>query len=156
MSRLVAVPAEEKHIRPVASAMRAADRAEVWAAAQRTPEQALRFSLALSDDVFTGLVDGKPAFLFGVGETSHLLGTGAPWMLGTPATTRYARDFLAGSVEILSSYRARYRRLTNFVDIRNTASLRWLRWLGFEIRPPAPHGPFGLPFSQFSIGGTRV
>ena len=39
--------------------------------------------------------------------------------------------------------------LLNFVDNRNIKAQNWLRWLGFTLEEPEPHGVAGLPFRRF-------
>lgn len=51
---------------------------------------------------------------------------------------------------------APFALLTNYVDARNAVSIRWLRWLGFEIEPAAPFGIHGLPFHRFSMRVNHV
>lgn len=145
------VPAAVDHIAPVAAAMRQADRDEVWATSHSTPERALARGVANSTRVWVGLVDGEPACLFGVAPRSIVLGEGTPWLLGTEATVRYQRAFLAASRVCVDAMLAVYPRLVNYVDDRNEASKRWLLWLGFTLDEPAPYGVDGLMFRRFTM-----
>lgn len=116
--------------------MRQADRDEIAAASGKTPAQALAFSLRKSSIARTALVDGVPEVMFGVGDINILAGVGAPWLLGTDAVERHYVAFLRGSVDWRDQLLARYPTLKNFVDARNRASVRWLRWLGFTLSEP--------------------
>lgn len=143
-------------IAPIAKGMRAADRAEVWAASRRTPEQALSFSYKNSAQVFTGLADGTPFVMFGVGEQSRLLGVGVPWLLGTDEIARHTVPFLRCCGFWTKRLLADYRVLKNHVDNRNRLSIRWLQWLGFSLSEPRPHGPDGLLFRAFELRADYV
>lgn len=116
--------------------MRQADRDEVWASSGKTPRQALAFSLRNSSGAWTALVDGVPEVMFGVGDLNVLAGVGAPWLLGTDAVERHYVAFLRGSVVWRDQLLRRYPTMRNLVDVRNKASIRWLRWLGFTFSEP--------------------
>lgn len=130
------VPAIYEHIAPIAIHMRQADRDEVAAASGVSPFEALEFSFKKSTLVRTALVDGAPSVMFGVGDINILAGVGAPWLLGTEAVEENYVAFLRGSVEWRDQLLRRYSVLRNFVDVRNRASIRWLRWLGFTLSDP--------------------
>ena len=143
------VPVARAHIDAVAAALRPADRAEVWAAAHLMPFAAVSDSVARSETAFTGLVDGQPALIAGVGRASLLGATGVPWMLGTALIDRHPVAFLSHSRRVVAGWRRDFARLVNRVDARNRAAVRWLAWLGFRIDPAKPFGPEGLPFHPF-------
>jgi hypothetical protein len=130
------VPARAAHIRSVARRMRQADRDEVFAASGRSPARALAFSLRKSTAAWTGMVDGRPEVMFGVGDINVLASVGAPWLLGTDAVERNRVAFLRISVEWRAQLLRRYSTLRNVVDERNHVSIRWLRWLGFTLSEP--------------------
>ena len=130
------IPARAAHIRTIAKRMRQADRDEVLAASGRSPGQALVFSLRKSSVSWTALVDGRPEVMFGVGDLNILARVGAPWLLGTDAVEIHSVAFLRRSRGFTDQLLRRYSVLRNFVDDRNTVSIRWLRWLGFTLLDP--------------------
>lgn len=130
------VPARPEHIRSIARRMRQADRDEVFASSRVTPGQALCRSLRKSAKAWTAMIDGRPEIMFGVGDLNILAGVAAPWLLGTDAVEEHYVAFLRGSVEWRNQLLRRYSTLRNFVDARNRASIRWLRWLGFKLSDP--------------------
>lgn len=140
MSRLAAdiqiVPARPWHVRSIARRMRQADRDEVFAASGRSPASALVYSLRKSSHAWTAMIDGVPEVMFGVGEINVLAGVGAPWLLGTDAVERRYVAFLRLSVGFRDQLLRRYPTMRNFVGVRNRASIRWLRWLGFTLSDP--------------------
>lgn len=130
------VRARAAHIRTIAERMRQADRDEVWAASRETPVGALMYSLRKSSVAWTALVDGRPEVMWGVGDINILAGVGAPWLLGTDAVEKHSVAFLRRSADFRAQLLARYSVLRNFVDDRNTVSIRWLKWLGFKLSDP--------------------
>lgn len=145
------VPAQAEHIAPLAQHARAADVAELWAAARLTPEGAMRIGLPLSPLAWTGFVGDDTVCMFGVTPVSLLGGVGAPWLIGTEHVERYQMAFLRHSRPMVAAMLQRFPLLINHVDARNTVAVRWLRWLGFAMAEPAPYGPFGVPFRKFEM-----
>jgi hypothetical protein len=143
------VPTTRDHLVELASTMRQADVDEVWASNHHTPEEALDRSFRLSDEPFTGLVDGEVVCIFGVAQPTPLADNGSPWLLASDLVEEHAHTFLRVNRVYVKEIRKRYPLLENYVDCRNTASIRWLKWLGFKFDKPAPYGPDGLPFLRF-------
>lgn len=145
------VPAEEAHVDAMLGRIRQADIDELWASNRVTPEEALRAGLRLSTSVWTGMVDGRPICMFGVVPASLLGGVGVPWMIGTTDIERHQHAFLRRCRPHVAHMRRLYTHLANMVDARNRVAMRWLRWLGFRLGEPVPHGPDGLPFRPFEM-----
>lgn len=148
------VPARAGHILSIARRMRQADRDEVWAAAGKSPAEALIYSFRKSSFAWTALVDGRPEVMFGVGDVNILTGVGAPWLLGTEAVEKHTVAFLRRSVEFRTQLMARYSVLRNFVDDRNKVSIRWLKWLGFKLLDPVEMN--GHSFRLFEMRSADV
>lgn len=148
------VPAEAAHIRTIARRMRKADREEIRASSGRSPRAALKFSLEKSTEAWTIIMDGRAEVMFGVGDINVLAGIGAPWLLGTDEFERHYIAILRGSMKWTRQLFSRYSTLRNFVDARNTASLRYLRWLGFTIFDPVFVG--GYDFYPFELRSADV
>lgn len=135
----------------LAPRLRQADLDEVRAACDHGPEEALVHSIKNSRFPKAGLVDGELVCLFGVGSNTLLSTSGSPWLLGSDKIVKHARAFLKGSRIYLRDMKEEYGYLVNYVDARNTHSVRWLKWLGFEISKPVPFGPYGVLFHKFEI-----
>lgn len=144
------VPATSELLTAVAEAMRLEDAAEVWALAHLTPGEALESSASCSKDATVALYDGRPISAFGTGEPTVLSDCGAPWMLSVEGVEKHARMVAVASRLYFEDAKKRYSRLENFVDARNTATVRWLAWLGFAVDEPRALGPDNLPFHRFS------
>lgn len=144
----------EDDIIEIAPRMRQQDVDELWAGGRTTPVEALVMSFSCSDLTFTGMIDNRPEFMFGLSFISHATGLGSPWFLGTDEIKKHRRDFLRASVEWRDMFLARMPDLRNCVDDRNELSKRWLRWLGFELTDPVPMGYDGAMFRMFSYKGA--
>ena len=136
----------------IAHNMRESDREEAWASHHFTPAEALAHSISVSrGTAFVGEADGVPICVFGV-QPPSLLGTVAcPWMLGTDGVNVHSKPFLKRSLQWVRGISREFPELENYVDARNTASIRWLRWLGFMIYDPEPWGRDGLLFHRFDM-----
>lgn len=150
------VPGTQEHVAQVAERMRQEDIDEVWAASHQTPFEGLARSVLVSRDTSAGLVNGRAVCMFGVASLMLLSDAGYPWLLGTTELPRHARKFLRESVGALAKMKRDYAVLSNFVDARNTLSIRWLRWLGFEIKEPIPFGPDRMLFHPFEMRRGNV
>lgn len=147
-------PASLADVHYLAPRLRAADVQEIKASHGLDPLSALLASCEVSDQcsVFVD-VFGNPCALFGTAPTPDLR-SASVWLLGTdeisgPTT---ARDFLRLTRGELDRLHAggRYRVLYNYVDERNEASIRWLKWAGCVFI--ARHPEFGVerrPFLEF-------
>lgn len=132
----------------VAQHARQADVDELWASAKMTPIEALTSGHKWST-TFVLLVEDTAVCAFGVVPISALSGIGAPWMVGTTLLDSCAVPFIRHCRTDLKAFFAQWSRLYNVVDARNMKAIRWLKWLGFEVLPATPYGPFGLPFHPF-------
>jgi hypothetical protein len=144
------------HVEHVAAHMRGSDAAECMAACGMDPLTALSESVAVSAFTKTIVLGGEPAAIFGGADASHRVPgrAGVAWLLGTDAISRHPKAFWQASKAGLAMLLVWSRRLYNYVDARNTTSLRWLERLGARIiRPPVPYGVEGRAFYRFEFGG---
>lgn len=145
------IPAHPDHIAPIAATMRPADCFEIWAGSLTRPEEALNASLALSPKAWTAIVDSTPVCMFGAAAVSPLSKRGIPWFLASTRLERHRKPFLRHSRAQLDVMATDFPTLSNWVDARNLAAIRWLKWLGFTLYPAVPFGPFGFPFHPFEL-----
>jgi len=143
------VPAEFDHVLAIGGALREADRAEVWASGRYLPVEAVLQGYRASTHVWTGLIGDEPICMFGVAPVSLLGAAGRPWMLGTDGVERHQVAFLRRCRPCVAAMRSVYDSLENWVDERNAAAHRWLRWLGFRLEDPQPWGVDGELFRRF-------
>lgn len=131
----------------LAATLRQQDSDECYAAFGK-PEIALPYSVGVSTQAICVSLDGEPLAIFGwlaEGLSARV------WMLGSSTLTDDGRtyEFLAASREWVGRLNDAFPLLWNIIDSRNTAHIRWLRWLGFTFINKEPAGPLGLPFYTF-------
>jgi nitrogenase molybdenum-iron protein alpha/beta subunit len=138
------------HIEELAKTMRKCDADEVWASGHMTPLEALQRGVALSEESFTGLMDGKVVCIFGVSTVTPFSRDGVPWLLASDLINETQHTFLRVNRVYVNEIKKRYASLENYVDCRNIKAIKWLKWLGFELDEPAPYGPDNMLFRRFS------
>lgn len=133
----------------LANNLKAEDRAELRALSDEDFLSIVEKSVRGSDWVKVGaLADDTPACVFGVAATG-LDGVGIPWLLGTPAITKVAVEFLRANRAVVKDMNAKYPLLVNYVHTENRDAIRWLRWLGFTFLNKRPLGRAGQEFYEF-------
>ena len=108
--------------------------------------------MAITAEPLVAMLDDEPACMFGASPFSIMGGMGAAWMLGSRALDRIGaqKELLLLSQPVVEYMQSQFPALLyNFVDQRNVAAIRWLRWLGFQFSDPIAYGVDGLPFLPF-------
>lgn len=131
--------------------LRQADLEEIQAASGLDPLEALVSSWAHSNLRLVVCDDaGVPWFFSGCSNAPWGNGEGSPWAVATTAI-RFHKRWLIEHTPALWSFSDQYFPVQrNFVDERNTAHIRWLRWSGCKI--VRRHPTFGheqRPFLEF-------
>jgi hypothetical protein len=122
------------HAAELAYDMRRADADEVLAMGY-APYDALRRSIMMSGgEAWTLMINGKVAAIGGVMNFGLLQRAGIPWLLTGNMVDKYPVTFWKAARHVLEAMRFKYAFLTNVVDSRYVASLRWLKRLGFETQ----------------------
>ena len=116
----------------LAAKMRQSDIDELDSVFKIDPLSAVLQSIASSDPdhLFTVMVDGKLACIFGCSWTENPL-IGIPWMMGTPVLDHYGRRLTKEAKRIVRMMLDAYPTLTNIIDPNNIFAKRWLESLGF-------------------------
>ena len=130
--------------------MRQVDMNELIAFTGQSPYQVLEESVEHSAFTRLALRDGQPAALFGF-VPLPTPGSAMPWMVGTPAASGDAANLTRIARRVIDEARQAFPYLVNFVDARNKAAVRWLRYMGFTVHDPEPQGVLGLPFHRFEM-----
>lgn len=133
----------------IAGSIRSDDRREIEAMSTLSPTQALWRSYRMSTSCWTGFVDNDPILMFGVAPLTVLGGVGSPWLIGTDAILKVKHQFLRMNAQFVEKMNETYPVLHNYVDVRNTHSVRWLKWLGFKFDDPVEYGLNGEKFYPF-------
>lgn len=113
------------------------------------PLEMARGSLAASSHAWCWLIDGEPACMFGVAPKSILGGEAYVWLLATDAIKCDRRTFWLGSQIMLDHLLSLYPKLEGYVDARFSESVRWIRRLGFRVKPMRIIR--GVPFHHFEV-----
>lgn len=142
-------PMVDADINVIAAAARQADIEEMRDGAGVTVEQALRYGLDVSIKCSVIMDDDVP--LAALGDSMLSPGTGIPWLVSTVHIDRHARGFLRVCRPLLQDMLTRHDELINYIDVRNTGAIRWLKWLGFTMHEPIPAGVRALPFMKFTM-----
>lgn len=144
-------PATMADATEMAPLLRRADQEELAALSNRSHGMTLRMCIDVSDHPVVVRLGDDPVALFGVGRATVMASHGVPWLLGTDLADRLIRRLLPFCRAVVAHWRAQYSLLVNHVSADHHRSIRWLKWLGFDLFPAAPHGPFGHPFHRFEM-----
>ena len=137
-------------VRPVAENIRLSDREEIWASNHISPEEAL--SKGLENSIYCRTIEnGYPIAMFGICPHELLGHSASIWLLGTDSLEKIKIKFLRHCRSYIDAMLEYYGYLENYVDVRNTKSIEWLKYLGAKFDPPAPYGKEGLMFQHFSF-----
>jgi hypothetical protein len=142
------IKARAEHIEHIVAHIRAWDKTEMLAYNGMEPLESINESLKNSEDCWTGVVSGIPVCMFGVAESNYI------WLVGTDDVDKYNKLFLVKSKRFLNKMLKKYSRLENYVEQKNTRSVQWLGWLGFNMEKPEPMGPNNELFIHFWLCGN--
>jgi len=149
VAEVLPVTAEDvAHILPI---VRHADIEEITEALGIPMASALHDAITGSLNARKIVVDGLVVAIFGDAPYSILGSIGVPWLISTVHVERHARAFLKVCKPEVQDMLTRHQHLMNYVDARNTAAIRWLKWLGFTFAPAAPYGARRFLFHQFTM-----
>lgn len=146
----IVTKATEQHIQDMLPIARDADRREV-AVFGLGMEEALVASLRDAVWARAGVTEDGVACIWGVRARSILGGIGVPWLIGSEVLTmkKYRRAFLVESRKQVAEMQQMFPILLNYVDEDNVDALRWLQWLGFDLREAdAVRGVRLVPFQM--------
>lgn len=131
---LIATEADARELAPL---LRVEDRLEVLALGF-DPIEGLLQSLAGARESWTYRAEGQIVCMAGITPRSLIGRTGVPWLLGSELVRRHRRSFMLETRRMVAHWLTQFDSLTNIVDARYGAAIRWLDWLGFEIGEPFP------------------
>jgi len=141
-------------VEPIASKMRALDRNEVWASHHKMPLNALMDGYKKSTLCFTVEYQGEPCAMFGTVPQDFLSDKASIWLLASDRLCECRKKLLRYDRKFIQYMLAHYSHLSNFVDIRNADSIRWLKWCKARLEEAKPFGVEGRLFQRFSFEKT--
>ena len=145
------LPVSAEDVPAILQIVRQADIDEITEALGVPMERALLDAVTGSLNAKKIVVDGHVVAVFGDAVFSILGSVGVPWLISTVHVERHGRAFLKVCKPEVQGMLTRHRHLMNYVDVRNTVAIRWLKWLGFNFAPAAPYGVRGFLFQQFTL-----
>ena len=151
MAAAEVLPITVDEVPAIASIVRQADIDEITEALGVPIERALYEAVQGSLNVKKIVVDGKVVAVFGDAVYSLLGSVGVPWLISTVHVEHHARAFLKVCKPEVQAMLTRHQHLLNYVDVRNTVAIRWLKWLGFSFGPAAPYGARRFLFHPFTM-----
>lgn len=145
-------PTQPEDVRPIALKLRRADCDEIQAGSGKSPLQSLGDSVDCSIEVYTIFKTKTmlPCGIFGIAPSLYAPLATQVWCMGTDDLSLVGVSFLKQSVAYINKFQKQYPILTNVVDCRNTAHIRYLEWLKFKfIRILPTYGIERRPFVEF-------
>ena len=138
-------------IKPIAKHMRIEDVEELWKSHNRTPEEALMIAFKDSTECLTVEKNGKPIAMFGVAPNSLSGDETTIWLVGTPKIEKVQRAFGKHSKDFIEKMLKIYPILSNYVDVTNKKTIKWLKWCGAKFGSAVPYGINGELFMRFEF-----
>lgn len=139
----------------LAPILRKQDVDEVAASHGLNPVTALRLSFKISNECNSIIHEGKVVGMFGYGSDGGTVAV--PWLLASDKIKEISREFLPQSKLWVDKVAEDYDVLVNYVDVRNTVAIRWLKFLGFKfIRRIEHFGKAQVPFYEFVRADINV
>lgn len=120
----------------LASVLREIDIQEIEAVSDLPAVNDLELSFAYSIECWVVLNGDAPCAMFGVSKVEAAeLGQGMIWMVAGKEAEDESLAFAVGKIsrDWYRKLKPKYTRLYNFVDVKNTRTIGWLRWLGFRM-----------------------
>jgi hypothetical protein len=113
------------------------------------PLSNLLLSLKVSEYTYTVVLGDKIVLMFGCGGIKGY--SGVPWMLASDLLLSIKRDFVKECRRIVEVMASQYGYLENYAWSKNKIHIHWLKWLGFTVEPPVPHGINNELFHRFYL-----
>lgn len=93
--------------------------------------------LAVSDEVYVGLIDGEYVCCWGLIPPSMMSDKAYLWLQTTPEIEEYKFLLVRHSQRCVEVMLETYEELVGFCTPENTQAIKWIEWLGGEFKPLA-------------------
>lgn len=107
--------------------------------------------IKLSIDVGCYKVNGKPVCIFGVLKKSVLDDGGLIWLYFTDDIDKHKLHIAKETKKGLAVILEKYGKVYNWCNVGNKRIMRWIEWLGADIKGPYPYGVWGIPHYYFEF-----
>lgn len=135
----------------IANNLRESDKLEVWSSDHLTPYQAVSISFNNSAACWTVISNEKPVAMFGVCPITWAGKEAYVWLLATKEFCSISGKFLKRSRGFVKLMLDCYPYLHNYVDCRNTQSIKWLEFCGAKLSEPEEFGIENKRFQYFEF-----
>ncbi|RED53490.1 hypothetical protein [Aestuariispira insulae] len=131
--------------------LREADKQEVITSTGKDPLKVIQESLEISSEAYSIVSpEGQVIGIFGLCAVPDG-SLGIPWLLASPEILKHRRHFLSECRGWIERFQDKHNVLANCVDARNTISIRWLEWCGFQkVQTHQSWGLSNLPFHEYA------
>lgn len=146
----------EEHIKMLAENMRDEDVKEVMLSHGHSPEEAVRYSVEMSEKCVTVFHNGQVALITGICRPKPCSLECSIWMLSTPVILDIKVAFLKHSKKVVEYFLKGNSKLYNYVWEGNLTSKYWLKWIGFKLSDAQPYGVEGNNFHYFEMVADNV
>lgn len=100
--------------------------------------------------------EGQVHAIFGVNPIKEKEGVGVIWMLAAKTFDDHFMAFASACSVVVAHMLKGYEYVFNYVYEENKKSIKWLKWLGFDIRDAEGIGINGARFHRFEIWNKNV
>lgn len=124
------IPAQQSHIRDILTCLRAREQ-EVYSADDAIAH--LQRALDYCAEAWSGYIDGQIVCMWGIDRGSMLTNAAYVWLVTAQGINEHPFTFVRHSQIRLEELKRRYSFIHGVVQADNVQSVRWLRWLGFQL-----------------------
>lgn len=145
------LPALREHAEELALNLRPEDLEEISLSGFGDPLEAILSSIEVSALAYALLIDDEVVAIAGVAPRRTDHSVGVVWCLKGLGIHRHPLTFVRLCRPAIAHFLGHYPTLTNIVDAKYSAALRWARWMGFTVDEARPFGPAGRPHHRIHI-----
>lgn len=143
------VKTSQEMVNSMKGKFRSIDRMEVRAMSNKDIDISVQEAFEKSELCWCVFLKDEPVIVFGVTNYSLLSLRGSVWLLGTDKMRLLKTSIGKKSKYFVGKMFDHFDYLENWVDKRNKLSIKWLKWIGFNIDPAKSVGHEGRPFHHF-------
>ena len=150
MADVFAAPTDEDAIE-LARTLRLEDRREMAGLGGADVLAHIRYCVEQSEQCWTCHKNGRVLAMFGIVRTNPFVNHGKVWMLASDESARNKVFVGRWTKKIMNAFLEDWDYLYNYIDSGNDDTIAWLKWLGADVKPAQPMGPYGAMYHHFSF-----
>jgi hypothetical protein len=141
-------PSRHEDCLVVGNNLRQQEAMEIWGYDNSLPVEGVTNSFNKSVVSMTILHDDVPVAMFGIMLLNEIP---TLWLMPTDDLKIIGINFIRNTYEWINKMLVDYPTLVAYVDMRNTESLRWMRFVGGRAVDTVFMGMDGMPFRKFEF-----